>query len=511
MDAPLQNVITKKASPGKYPEQSRASLHLTDESHVKSFEAAFLAITFHDAKGTYKDQNLKGLPPTLGFSPIQRIPSGKPRIDGRQGTIDQDLEYMAFLESETQPVPKPQALDTAGAEKTRETITTTPLIEALREKKANKEKAKAAKSAKRDDAKDDKVEKSGGKKGARGAEVKSKAKTESVARDAPKPVKPAAKSAASAAAATSETSSPSATPAPNKRRERAPANIKSMLQRDLGLNESPRRGGKQTAVSADATTADAASNAPVTSAEPIQNASGRNGRGKKNRDTPATETVNDQAGQAAPIQTAPTAAAAGKASAQQNQQRAVPKAKAEASGASAVNATQTSKPQAAKASNSRQPKSSPQPSPGSTRAYLKHANASQGITEPLLKAALSTFGEITALEIDKRKGTALATFKDHESFKAAMAKRSIPVAQGAVEVLEFRDKPAAPAANRGTPAARTGGNAAGGGGGGRGRGRGAGRGGTTAASESSSPGSATIPAAPTPAPATPATVTGDAT
>jgi len=506
------NVITKKASPGKYPEQSRASLHLTDESHVKSFEAAFLAITFHDAKGTYKDQNLKGLPPTLGFAPIQRIPAGKPRVDGRQGTIDQDPEYMAFLESETQPVPKPTALDATNTEKTKETITTTPLIEALREKKANKEKAKAAKSAKRDDSKDDKVEKSGGRKGTRGAEVKPKAKTEIVARDAPKPVKQATKAAANGSAATSDTNSPTASPAPNRKRERAPANIKSMLQRDLGLSEPTRRGGKQNATNSAVAPPGTATTTPASAVEPpqnVQNGSGRNGRGKKNRDAQATEAANTQAGQSIPVQNATPVAASGRAPAQQNQPRA-PKAKAEANSTTAVSANQTPKPQAAKASNPRPPKSAPQPSPGSTRAYLKHANASQGITEPLLKAALSTFGEVTALDIDKRKGTALATFKDHESFKAAMAKRSIPVAQGAVEVLEFREKPTPPA-NKGTPAARGGGAAAGGGGGGGGgRGRGRGRGGGAAAPDANSPAvAAPAPTAPAPVAAPP--TTGDAT
>jgi len=36
----------------------------------------------------------------------------------------------------------------------------------------------------------------------------------------------------------------------------------------------------------------------------------------------------------------------------------------------------------------------------------------------------------------------LAEFKDNEGLKAAMSKKSVPVAQGAVEVLEYRDKQA---------------------------------------------------------------------
>ncbi|KAH0142465.1 hypothetical protein KCU67_g14016, partial [Aureobasidium melanogenum] len=139
-------------------------------------------------------------------------------------------------------------------------------------------------------------------------------------------------------------------------------------------------------------------------------------------------------------------------------------------------------PASAPAPSNRQPKASANAASSTTKAYLKHANASQGVTEPLLLAALSAFGPVIKVEIDKRKGTALAEFKDNEGLKAAMSKKSVPVAQGAVEVLEFRDKQSqggrnAPANNntRGTN-----GNASNRGRGGRARG-GAAAGNTTAA------------------------------
>jgi regulator of nonsense transcripts 3 len=66
------------------------------------------------------------------------MPGGRRRNDARQGTIDQDPEFKEFLESLTAPLTKPAAPD-ADAQK-EEKVKTTPLIEALREKKANKDK-----------------------------------------------------------------------------------------------------------------------------------------------------------------------------------------------------------------------------------------------------------------------------------------------------------------------------------------------------------------------------------
>lgn len=127
------------------------------------------------------------------------------------------------------------------------------------------------------------------------------------------------------------------------------------------------------------------------------------------------------------------------------------------------------------------------------KAYLKHANASQGITEQLIVAALSTFGEVVKVDIDKRKGTALAEFKTPEGLKAAMSKRSIPVAQGAVEVLEFRDRPGQGGGNRASPAATRGSANV------RGKGR-SGRGGAATAANTAG---SSAPASPAPSTTTP--------
>ncbi|KAG9969888.1 hypothetical protein KCU72_g24738, partial [Aureobasidium melanogenum] len=132
----------KIKAPGKLSLQSRAYIHLTNEQHIKPFEAHFLQLTFHDVKASHKDPQLKQLLPSLAFAPNQRIPTNKQRQDGRQGTIDQDPEFIAFLERETQPVAKPLSLDQALAqEKPKDKVSSTPLLDDLREKKQNKARA----------------------------------------------------------------------------------------------------------------------------------------------------------------------------------------------------------------------------------------------------------------------------------------------------------------------------------------------------------------------------------
>jgi regulator of nonsense transcripts 3 len=80
------------------------------------------------------------------------------------------------------------------------------------------------------------------------------------------------------------------------------------------------------------------------------------------------------------------------------------------------------------------------PAPTGKQAFLKHANASQGITEPLIEEALKVFGEIEKVEIDKRKGFAYVDFVDSKGLTNAIAASPITVAQGAVQVLERKEK-----------------------------------------------------------------------
>src|SRR5699024_2207032 len=73
------------------------------------------------------------------FAPYAKIPGNRVRKDARQGTIDQDPDCFAFLESLTQPITKPSVESTESEEK-KETMTTTPLVQYIKDKKANKAK-----------------------------------------------------------------------------------------------------------------------------------------------------------------------------------------------------------------------------------------------------------------------------------------------------------------------------------------------------------------------------------
>jgi regulator of nonsense transcripts 3 len=405
----------KTKPPGKLSAQSRAYLHLTNDQHVKPFEAHFLQLSFHDAKGSHKDPQLKQLLPSLAFAPNQRIPSLKQRQDGRQGTIDQDPEFIAFLERETQPVTKPLSLDQALAqEKPKDKATSTPLLDDLREKKQNKARANQK----------HKEEKQSDKSSARGRDNKS---------DTKQPVKLLAKDKKNQPAQPVAPTPPAATPTSGRKRERAAPNsnnIKSMLQRDLGLNPPTKGRGKDVSTAntpkttSPAPAVEPAANAAAAPAKPTKSRSGRN----KEKSATQTTTAPENSKPAAP---APTIL-------KKPAQTPVPKAPKAAKGNNAPAQT----PPSAPAPSNKQPKAAANAGTSTTKAYLKHANASQGVTEPLLLAALSAFGPVVKVEIDKRKGTALAEFKDNEGLKAAMSKKSVPVAQGAVEVLEYRDKQA---------------------------------------------------------------------
>ncbi|GAM85024.1 hypothetical protein ANO11243_030270 [Dothideomycetidae sp. 11243] len=423
----------KIRSTGKTPEQSRAYIRLTGDVHVPAFESKFMSIVFHDAKGTHRHPDLKHLPPALEFAPCQRVAPVKSRQDNRQGLIDQDPEYMAFLEGITHAIPKAPSLDTAAVERNKDTIKSTPLIEALREKKAAKAKAAAAKAVtkKPDETSSPQKTKATTNKGSKATatDAKTSAKLDGKNREA---IKPATKEGKPASVSTDKAGSASGnangTPAKAKR-ERAPASIKSMLERDLGLNPSPRRAAKAGTRSTEVASLSSES-ASLTSDSPSSGS--KSGRSAKRDKDPASNASVSDANKAVPAAQAPSRTS-----------RSNP-AGIHANGVPAVSAKPDgshSAPKAVAANTTRANKAASKPNTGSTKAYLKHANASQGITEELLRAALAQFGELVSLDIDKRKGTALAEFKTTDGLGAAMAKRSVSVAQGAVEVLEYRDKP----------------------------------------------------------------------
>lgn len=462
----------KAKNVSKMPELSRCYVHLVNEGLVRDFEATFLSATFKDKAGTWK--NAAGGAPMLGFAMNQRVPlqQGKQRAraDNRQGTIDQDAEYMAFLEAETQPIPKASAIDSAGVDKKEEDVgkvkaKSTPLIEDLRERKANKAKAAASKAEKADkkgkgDSKNEESAPaaSGGKKGDKGktepaakenskgankqaggkqgqnnstSNANANAGSQKAAQTPAKGRRGAAQQNAKAAAAATNTqsqpqqqSTPPAAPAAQRgQRQRGNAEgIKKMLQKDLGIKPKAAATADQPAQSG---------NSPATGG------AGRNANNNSNQQSQAQS--KNQA----------------HTSKQQNQQQN-------------------------QSSNSGPPK-----------AYLKHANPSQGMTEILIQQALAQFGEMNNVTIDPRKGTAIAVFKTQEGLKKAVEAKKVPVAKGAVEVIEFKDRGGGGGGgggggnnnNNNSSSGNNNSNNSGGGGGGRGgyrnRGGRAGRGGNS--------------------------------
>lgn len=500
------------------------------------------ASVFHDATKSWQDPALVG-PPTLEYAPYPKMPAGRRRHDNRQGTIDQDQEFKDFLESLTNPITKPPAPDNDAQ---KEKVKTTPLIEALREKKANREKpnSKANRQA-RAEAKEDAADRSDkktlakpGKENAPNAGDKNRRLNKSDKTQATKDaVKILNKEASKSSAATSNDKA-AASPAPERKRGNV-ALAKSMLQRDLGVGPAPnrRRGTKREVGS---TTSEAASQAkntaipeekaketPAPAPAPVPAAERTAQSQKKERPTRAER----RAFKAGIADKTSDKVTPGDAKAhtpvkppapqilKKPQTPNVPKGPAASrvpptEPAAARNSSAPAQPHVAPPKTDPTPATvpparaappSPAPSPTSKQAFLKHANPSQGITEPLIEEAMKAFGPIDKVEIDKRKGFAYVDFAEPAGLQKAMAASPIKIAQGAVQVLERKEKvarnPRFVAPPTGPARGGRGGFAP------RGRGRGGARGGghvgpgppttdsTTAAPAAASP-------APAPAPAT---------
>ena len=376
---------------------------------------------FQDAKNTTKDPCLLG-PPSLEFAPYTRVPGNRVRHDGRQGTIDQDQEFIDFLQSLTEPVSKPTN-DAGVADGKPEKTTTTPLVQFLKDKKAAKAKdAAAAKTAKAKEAKEAKTEKSG-KTAVVVKNVPASAEKARVAKATQDAVKAINKSVASlqgkgppqkndtkiapAPPAGKDSTQPPVRP-PRERGSAAIAN--RILQRDLGIVP------KDTKVRAKTSTA--AKDVDTTT-----------------KAAPAAQNVSSQAGLSSTVEKATLATPTPPTG---------PRNSRPPSAASV-------KPNALPAA--RLPKPAPQPLPGAKGAFLKHANASQGVTEELLRTAFEAFGPLTRCEIDKKKGFGYVDFAETEGLKLAMQASPVKVGNGQVVVLENKTRKVVPPATATIPMA----------------------------------------------------------
>ena len=416
-------------SPAKPSRPSRAYVQVAKQEHINAFSEKVCNTSFIDAKSSTKDGSLLG-PPSVDFAPFGRVPNGRPRKDARQGTIDQDPEFIDFLESLTNPVAKHTLTEQENeGVKGKEKVTVTPLVQFLKDKKANKGKenpvAKNAKQTRHE--KDGKTVDSKPVNQTVTSPKKRSAqavKVEQAARDAVKVLNKQAanvKGAASAPPASKpQTTTQSVLPnstanaaLANKQRERGSISAAAkILQRDLGIGNNQRgRGGRHG----------------------MPNAVGRPIAGNN------LATNKPNAGASLTSQAAPATAPTASDDTPQQTSNQPP------TGPAAIRAA-SSQPTVSPSPHTAPSRPVPAPST-STQAFLKHANPSQGITEPLLEDAFMEFGTINKVEIDKKKGFAYVDFADPESLQKAIKASPIKVAQGQVQVLERKTGPTLQARN----------------------------------------------------------------
>ena len=369
---------------------------------------------------------------------------------------------MDFLQSLTNPPAKALHTDqeNGGGGKAKDKVTTTPLIQFLKDKKANKgkENATTPKGAKhsRQDSKDSKPAPVTESKNVTGNVTASSpkkrsaqaVKVEQAARDA---VKVLNKQAANAKQGNVSPSPTKAVPAPttptvptvtpnstasaalaDKKRERGNASAAAkILQRDLGLGgHGGGRGGRRGLLG------NVANRATPGNASPAAKASGASQTPQPAVSTTTNSTVTSTSetdGSTAPVPDV----------AQPTVRNVPPSGPAASRAPSKASASTRATP-----SGTGPAFSKPVVAPSTaTQAFLKHANPSQGITEPLLDDAFAVFGTINNVEIDKKKGFAYVDFAEPESLQKAIKASPIKVAQGQVVVLERKTGPTLQASN----------------------------------------------------------------
>lgn len=334
------------------------------------------------------------------------------RHDGRQGTIDQDPEFIDFLQSLTEPITKAAANGDVDAR--HEKVAITPLVQYIKDKKANKAKEKEAASAK------------AAKKGQDGKDPKNTSSSKSEQTTVVKKSTPTDAEKARVAKATQQavdsikrsvaeikgqaptkqeqpvTANPPSTPSqPTPKRERQRGDVSAaarIIGRDLGLV--PKEGRSPRTPRAGST--------PTTTNTPPAGPA-------------AVQSPPPQSEKAAPQ---PQAGPAPPPTGPRNLRNATPQQ-------SPLRPSPI--PQPTKAT-----KSPPQPSPAAKSAFLKHANPSQGVTEDLLRSTFSAYGTLTRCEIDKKKGLGYIDFTDTEGLRKAMAASPVKIGNGNVVVLENR-------------------------------------------------------------------------
>ncbi|KAJ5756826.1 hypothetical protein N7533_006369 [Penicillium manginii] len=427
--------------PAKPSRPSRAYIHLTSNEHVTPLSDRVRQTSFQDARHTSNDPVLLG-PPSLEFAPYAKTPSSRVRKDARQGTIDQDPDFIAFLESLTQPIAKPAPVDSIENEEKKEAILTTPLVQYIKDKKASKAKESASSKSKHGRGeKESKQEKVQAKKllqrpdkeAAATTTSEKKGKGDKASKESSKAAKQATTTTKSGKASAASTPKESTnTTGPERKRERGNvAAAAKILQRDLGLSSASasasasasggRRRGKGGSTEAgtlkNESSRDSSVPGPGPAAEGSKKETNKSGKNSakakdaakdvaKNKDTETSSRVSE-------AQTPPPTA----------------------------NTNTSTNNAPAKQAKGAKGKPTVNPAPTATQAFLKHANPSQGVTEPLLEEAFGVFGSVTRVEIDKKKGFGYVDFAEPEGLQKAMAASPVTVGQSQVVVLERKANP----------------------------------------------------------------------
>ncbi|KAJ5559186.1 hypothetical protein N7461_003158 [Penicillium sp. DV-2018c] len=409
--------------PNKPSRPSRAYIHVVSAECVSLLSDTVRQASFQDARNTIHDPILLG-PPSLEFAPYAKIPGSRSRKDARQGTIDQDSDFIAFLESLTQPITRPTAVDSVadGEDKKKEAVRTTPLVQFIKDKKASKAKDGAASKSKhgRSDKESKHVKVQAKKLLQRGDKedaatpTEKKVKGERTGKDSAKASKQAAAANAKGGKSTTTTTAmKDVTAAPERKRERGSlAAASKILQRDLGLATSGgRRRGKGAPTDTATPKNESSRDSSVLSAEVPKRDTSKQPKGSSSA-SGATKVKDGES--SSPVETVP-------APPTKQQGRSARGGKAKA--------LSTAK-----------------------QAFLKHANPSQGVTEALLESTFATFGTVTKVEIDKKKGFGYVDFAEPESLRKAIAASPVSVAQSQVVVLERKESPGTEKSRKGREA-----------------------------------------------------------
>lgn len=413
------------SSSAKPSRPSRAYIHLMSNEHITALSDQVRQASYQDARHTSHDPVLLG-PPMLEFAPYAKTPGHRVRKDARQGTIDQDPDFIAFLESLTMPVTRPSLVEGAEGEEKKESVVTTPLVQFIKEKKASKAKDGSSKTSKRSE-KDTKPDKVQAKKLLQRPDKETvptpserKTKGDKAGKESTKAAKAAVPATKGGKTTTQRDQKESTGVSVEKKRERGNvAAAAKILQRDLGLSTA---GGRRRGKGGSTETGSPKTESSRDSSAPAADSSQKDPATKQAKGTTSAAS-STKTGDGEP-----------------------PSTKASTSDAATP---PTPNPPPAKPAKSGKVKASSGPGPTSTQAFLKHANPSQGVTEALLEAAFVSFGTVTKVEIDKKKGFGYVDFAEPEGLQKAIAASPVPVAQSQLVVLERKPNPSSDKSRKG--------------------------------------------------------------